>query len=161
MSPRYGELWPTNGWDQFGSLGHSSKFQRVSRLGSVTARQSSSERQPNFTALTRGRHLCLAGWPPRWALAHILVPFAILLRAVVSIVPMLTIMNVVWVGLNDDFGNHCSLKSCSSRLCERCLPFVSPVALCWHRNAYSIWAKSGASDYKLKAKHHSAQTRTD
>jgi len=26
----YGELWPTNGWDRFGSLGHPSKFQRVS-----------------------------------------------------------------------------------------------------------------------------------
>jgi len=34
---------------------------------------SSSGRQPNFTALNRGRHLCLAGRPSRWALAHILV----------------------------------------------------------------------------------------
>jgi len=33
--------------------------------------QSSSERQPNFAALNRGRHLCSAGPPPRWALAHI------------------------------------------------------------------------------------------
>jgi len=49
------------------------KFQRVSRLGSVTARQSSSERQPNFAALNRGRHLSSAGRPSRWALAHILV----------------------------------------------------------------------------------------
>jgi len=48
------------------------KFQRVSRLDSVTARQS-SERQPNFAALNRGRHLCSAGRPSRWALAHILV----------------------------------------------------------------------------------------
>jgi len=30
MSPQYGELWPT-------SLGHHCKFERVSRLGSVTA----------------------------------------------------------------------------------------------------------------------------
>jgi len=44
------------------------KFQRVSRLGSVTA---STERQPNFAALNRGRHLCSAGRPSRWALAHI------------------------------------------------------------------------------------------
>jgi len=56
-------------------LGHPSKFQPVSRLGSVTARQSSSERQPNFAALNRGRHLCLAGRPSRWALAHIPVTF--------------------------------------------------------------------------------------
>jgi len=29
--------------------------------------------QPNFAALNRGRHLCSAGRPSRWALAHILV----------------------------------------------------------------------------------------
>ena len=34
---------------------------------------SSSGRQPNFAALNRGRHLCSAGRPSRWALAHILV----------------------------------------------------------------------------------------
>ena len=34
---------------------------------------SSSGRQPNFTALNRGRHLYSAGRPSRWALAHILV----------------------------------------------------------------------------------------
>ena len=52
-------------------MGHPSYFQRLPRLGSVTARQSSSERQPNFAALNRGRHLCSAGRPSRWALAHI------------------------------------------------------------------------------------------
>ena len=30
-----------------------------------------SERQPNFAALNRGRHLYSAGRPSRWALAHI------------------------------------------------------------------------------------------
>jgi len=54
-------------------LGHPSKFQRVSRLGSVTARHSSSGRQPNFAALNRGRQLYSAGRPSRSALAHILV----------------------------------------------------------------------------------------
>jgi len=73
MSPQYGELRLTSGWDRFGSLRHPSYFQRLPRLGSVTARQSSSKRQPNFAALNRGRHLCLAGRPSRWALAHILV----------------------------------------------------------------------------------------
>jgi len=53
------------------SLGHPCKFQRVSRLGSVTARHSSIGRQPNFAALDRGRHLYSAGRPSRWALAHI------------------------------------------------------------------------------------------
>jgi len=37
-SPQYGELRPTSGWDRSGSLRHPCKFQRVSRLGSVTAR---------------------------------------------------------------------------------------------------------------------------
>ena len=73
MSPQYGELQPTNGWDRFGRLGHPSKFQRVTRLGSVTARHSSSGRQPNFVALNSGRHLYSAGRSSRWALAYILV----------------------------------------------------------------------------------------
>ena len=75
MPLQYGELRPTNSWDPLATLGHPSKFQRVSRLGSVTARHSSSGRQPNFAALNRGRHLYSAGWPSRWALAHILVIF--------------------------------------------------------------------------------------
>jgi len=32
MSPQYGGLRPTSGWDLSGSLGHPYKFQRVSRL---------------------------------------------------------------------------------------------------------------------------------
>ena len=72
MSSQYGELRPTNGWDLLASLGQPSKFQRVTRLGSVTARYSNSTRKPNFAALNRRRHLYLAGRPPRWAMAHIL-----------------------------------------------------------------------------------------
>jgi len=45
----------------------------LSYIGSVTARQWSSGRQPKFAALSRGRHLYSAGRPSRWALAHILV----------------------------------------------------------------------------------------
>jgi len=52
MFPQYGELRPTSGWDR-----------------------SSIGRQPNFAALNRGRHLCSAGRPSCWALAHILVSF--------------------------------------------------------------------------------------
>jgi len=73
MFSQYGELRPTSGGDLLSSLGHSGYFQRVSRLGSVTARHSGSERQPNFAALNRGHHLYSAGRPSRWALAHILV----------------------------------------------------------------------------------------
>ena len=61
MSPQYGELQPTSGWNPLASLRHPCKFQRVSHLGSITARQSSSGRQPNFAALNRGHHLCSAG----------------------------------------------------------------------------------------------------
>jgi len=73
MFPQYGELRPTSGWDRSGSFWHSCNFQRVSRLGSVTARHSSIGRQPNFAALNRGRHLYSAGRPSCWALAQILV----------------------------------------------------------------------------------------
>jgi len=76
MSSQYGELWPTSGWDLLTSLGHPSTFQRVSRLGSVTARHSSSGCQPNFAALNRGRHLYSTGRPSRCALVHILVCIA-------------------------------------------------------------------------------------
>jgi len=55
------------------SLGHLCRFQRVSRLGSVTARHSSNGRQSNFAALNRGRNLYLAGRPSHWTLAHIVV----------------------------------------------------------------------------------------
>jgi len=71
MSSQYGKLRPTSDWDCFVSLGHPSKFQRLSCLGSVTARHCSSLRQPNFAALNRGRHLYSAGWLSCWALAHI------------------------------------------------------------------------------------------
>ena len=77
ISLQYGELRPSSGWDPFISLGHPSYFQRVSRLGSVTARHSSSGRQPNFATLNRGRHLYSTGRPSRWALAHILVCFSL------------------------------------------------------------------------------------
>jgi len=38
MSSLYGEHWPTSGWDLLASLGQPCKFQRVSRLGSITVR---------------------------------------------------------------------------------------------------------------------------
>ena len=86
MFAQYGKLWPTNGWDPFGTLGQPSKFQRVSHLafsyiGSVTAWHSSSGRKPNcgmvqgmeLRNFRRGRHRYSTGWPSRWALAHIVV----------------------------------------------------------------------------------------
>jgi len=48
MSSQHGELRLTSGWDRFDCLGHSSKFQRVLRLGLVTAATSLNGSQPNF-----------------------------------------------------------------------------------------------------------------
>jgi len=73
MSSKYGDLRATNGWDLLASLRHPFQLQRLSRLGSVTARHSSSGRKPNFAALNRGRRLYSTGRPSRCALAHILV----------------------------------------------------------------------------------------
>jgi len=73
MSSQYCGLRLISGWDLLESLRHPCKFQRVSSLGSVTARHSSSGRQPNFAALNRGRHLYSGGRPSRWALATFLV----------------------------------------------------------------------------------------
>jgi len=70
------------------SLGHPCKFQRVSCLGSITARHSSSGHEPNFAALSTGRHLYSAGRLSRWALAHILVVVVVVL--VMSIIALTT-----------------------------------------------------------------------
>jgi len=48
MSPRYGELQPTNSWDWFRSLGHPSKFQLVSSLDFVTPPTLLNGGQQNF-----------------------------------------------------------------------------------------------------------------
>ena len=71
MSSQYGNFSLQTA--EITSLGHPSTFQRVSRLGSVTARHSSSGRQPNFAGLNRGRRLYSTGRPSRWALARIVV----------------------------------------------------------------------------------------
>jgi len=74
---------PTSGWDRFVSLGHPSYFQWLSRLGSVTARHVVVG-VSQTAALNRGRHLCSAGRPSRWSLAHVssldiycIVPFSV------------------------------------------------------------------------------------
>jgi len=48
MSSQYGELRSTSGWDRLAGLGHTSKFQLVSRLGFVTTPTSLNWGQPNF-----------------------------------------------------------------------------------------------------------------
>jgi len=81
MSLQYGELRPTIAAEIFALVwGTPANFNgfRVLGLGSVTARHSSSGRQPNFAALNRGRHLYSPGRPSRWAFAHILVFYELL-----------------------------------------------------------------------------------
>jgi len=48
MSLEYSELQPINGWDLLASLGYSSKFQRFSRFGFVTAVTSLNRSRPKF-----------------------------------------------------------------------------------------------------------------
>jgi len=64
---QYGELRPTSGCNRFFSLGHHSKFQRVSRLGKLAALlQGTPLVGVSLTAaLNRGRHLYSAGRPSR------------------------------------------------------------------------------------------------
>ena len=67
MSPQYGKLWPTKGWDRFRSFGHPSEFQRVWRLALVTAATSVTGGQPNFAR-------CLAVWYTIYTLLVALAP---------------------------------------------------------------------------------------
>ena len=65
MSPEYGELRPTSGWHRLVSLGHPCKFQRVSRLGFVTATTSFTGGRPNFarcSAVSWAATLCVHFW---------------------------------------------------------------------------------------------------
>jgi len=72
MFSQYSELRPTSSWDLLESLGHPYEFQRVSRLDSVLYGTPAVGVSQTAT-LNRRRHLYLAGRPPRWALAHVLV----------------------------------------------------------------------------------------
>jgi len=71
----------------------------VSRLGSVTARHSSSGRQPNLAALNRGHHLYASGRPSRWALAHVLVRSSFLAYSQLSQIECLPYFHT-WCGLS-------------------------------------------------------------
>jgi len=70
MANLFGPLAAEICWRVWGTPAN---FKGVSRHRSVTARHSSSGRQPNFVALNKGRHLYSAGLPSRWALANILI----------------------------------------------------------------------------------------
>jgi len=59
MSSQYRELRPTNGWDRLASLGHPSKFQRVSGLGFVNYCTDVAQRRSTKFCTMFGR---LLGW---------------------------------------------------------------------------------------------------
>jgi len=70
MSPQYGELRPTSGWDRFVSLGTPGNFNGFRVLaellhGTLVVGVSQT------AAFNRGRHLHSAGRPSRWAFANI------------------------------------------------------------------------------------------
>ena len=67
---QYGELRPTNDWDRSDSLGHPSKFQRVPRLGFVTAAMSLTGGQPNCGMFGR-----LLGWYTIYTFSEALSPW--------------------------------------------------------------------------------------
>jgi len=72
MSLQYGELRPTSGWDRSGSWGTAANFNGL-RILAALLHGSQVVSVVQTAALNRGRHLCSAGQPSRWALAHILV----------------------------------------------------------------------------------------
>ena len=59
MSPQYSELRPTNGGDRFGSLGHSSKFQRPGFASCLRYCTDVAQRKPTKFCTLFGR---LLGW---------------------------------------------------------------------------------------------------
>jgi len=71
MSSQYGERRTTSGWDRFGSLGHPSKFQRVLRLGFVTAATSLINGQSKFCTMSGG----LLVWYMMYAFSWVLAPW--------------------------------------------------------------------------------------
>jgi len=77
MSLQYSERRPINSWDLLASLGHSSKFQGVSRFGFVTAASSLNRSHPNIalcSAVSWPGTLCIHFW-------QLLLPNRILPRA--------------------------------------------------------------------------------
>ena len=80
MSPQYGELQPTSGWDRLTSLGYPCKFQLVSRVGSVTAQhlvvgvsQTLRRRTEGATYIRQGDHQ-VGHWPTFLVVTKLLSP---------------------------------------------------------------------------------------
>ena len=85
-----------------------------------------SECQPNFAALNRGRHLCSAGRPSRWALAHIIVLFvAGLLAHCCGCFRGVRLLYSIYSGVPE-------VLQQPKTLCNSCGPNVQQICpLCW------------------------------
>ena len=103
-SPQYGELRPTSGWDRSGSLGHPRKFQRVSRLRSVTAATSLNGSQPNvarcLAVSSAGTlHIHFRGFLPRYGILPG-AKFTFILQVLRSVI-LVALLHGTWaVGAN-------------------------------------------------------------
>ena len=72
----FGSLAAEICWRVWGTPANFNGFRVLVALILLHGTLASIERQPNFAALNRGRHLYLTGQPSRWALTHILVVFS-------------------------------------------------------------------------------------
>jgi len=76
MSPRYGELRSTSGWDPFGSLGHPANFNGFRVLAVLLHGTLVVGVSQTLLRWTEGTAYS-AGWPSCWAMAHVLVYFCL------------------------------------------------------------------------------------
>jgi len=93
-------------------------------------------------ALNRGRHLCLAGRPSRWASAHILLS-SFFPRLISVVADWMSAIHVVWPSVNLE----CRSEMCCVRLAGNAGPK--------NRQKFTIWALSQTlSGYIFTTKAH-------
>jgi len=82
--------------------------------GTRTVGVSHSGRQPNFKAFSRGCQLYSAGWPSRWALAHILVVLSVFFLS------SFCLLSVFFLFSLPIFSSHreCRSEMCCTQLAE-------------------------------------------
>ena len=100
MSPQYGELRPTSGWDRFVSLGYPGNFNGFRMLaallhGTLVVGVSQT------AAFNWGRHVYLAGQPSRWPLAHISSLLLVFQEDVYLNIDTTTTTTVLWPFVRD------------------------------------------------------------
>ena len=140
MSPQYGELRPTSGWDRFTSLGYPCKFRPVSRLGSITARhivvgvsQTLRRWTEGATYIRQGDHH-VGHWP------------TFLVRVTLLQITSLNARNAGW---NRDLANSITVNilevlisvlvhRCTKKYCRYYFGFERPSEMCQSRKDNSF-----------------------